>query len=72
MQERHAVRRQQCLQLREERLVVVDPDMLEHADRDDPVIVAAFLAVVAQMKPDPLAEPGRRRAPRRRLQLLDR
>ena len=51
---------------------MVDPDMLEHADRDDAVVLPDLLAVVAQMKPDPVGEARRRGAPRRDLVLLDR
>ena len=72
VQERHPVGRQQRLQLGEKVTVVVDPDMLEHADRDDPVVLAAFLAVVAQVKMDAVGEPGRGGPARRRLVLFDR
>ena len=50
VQQRHPVRRQQRLHLGEKRGVMVDADMLEHADRDDAVVVPALLAVIAQMK----------------------
>ena len=61
-----------AFQLGEEGAVMVDADMLEHADRDDAVILSGLLAVVAQMKPDPVGEPGGGGAPRRDLVLLDR
>src|SRR5262245_10970215 len=53
-----AVVGQQIAHLVEELAVVVDADMLEHADRDDAVELAGLLAIVAQVEPDAVAEAG--------------
>ena len=49
---------------------MIDPDMLEHSDRDDAVILPRFLAIVPQMKPDPIGQARCRGAARRHLVLL--
>jgi len=72
VQQRDAIRLQQRFELCEERAVVVDPDMLEHSDRHDPVVPSAFFAIVAQVKPDPIGKTRGCGAPRRYLVLLDR
>ena len=61
MQQRDPVGRQQLVDLAEERRVLADPDMLEHADRDDAVVAAGFLAVIAQVKPHTVGQPGQLR-----------
>ena len=70
MQQRHPVRRQQLAQFAEKHRILVDADMLEHADRDDAVVVPALLAVVAQIKPHPVGQPGGGGAPIRDLELF--
>ena len=59
------------LSLCEKYFVVIDSDMLEHADRDDSVIAPVLLAVVAQVEPDAIGEPRGRGEARRHLMLLD-
>jgi len=59
MEQRDPVGREQLAQLAEKHWVLVDPDMLEHADRDDAVVAAPLLAVIAQVKAHPLAEARR-------------
>src|SRR5689334_18980642 len=51
---------------------MIEPDMLEHPDRDDAVVLPDFFTIVAQVEPDPVGEPGRGGTPRRELMLLDR
>ena len=70
VQQGDPVGRQELAQPAEIGRVLVDPDMLEHADRDDAVVASGLLAVVAQVKPHPVAEARRRGAPRRHLVLL--
>ena len=41
---------------REERLEVLGADRLEHLDRDDRVVLAAYVAVVAQLDPSAVAQ----------------
>ena len=70
--ERDAVLGQQLAHLAEEGGVVVDADVLEHADRDDAVELAVDLAVVLQLEAHgAAARPCRSRALLRDLQLLD-
>ena len=52
--------------------VVVDADMLEHADGNDPVVLAVFLAVIAQVKAHAVGQSRRGGTARRHLVLLDR
>ena len=54
----------------EESRILVDPDMLEHADRDDAIVASGFLAVVAQVKTHPIGEPRLCRAALCDLELL--
>ena len=42
----------------EERRVVLGADRLEHLDRDDRVVGALDVAVVAQLDVDPVGQPG--------------
>ncbi len=49
---------QQLFDLAEEFRVMLDPDMLEHADRDDPVEALRHLAVILQAELDLAFEPG--------------
>src|SRR5215469_11590522 len=57
MQQGDAVRFQQVAYLSEKSGILADPDMLEHADRDDAVVLAVFFAIVAQMETHAVAEP---------------
>src|SRR5215469_14120849 len=50
MQQGDAIRFEQVAYLREKSTVLADPDMLEHADRDDAVVLAMFFAIVAQVE----------------------
>ncbi len=50
VQDGNAVVGEQLVHLAEKLAVVLDPDMLEHADRDDPIEAAGQLAIVAQLK----------------------
>ena len=70
VQQRNPVRLQQRIQLVEEHAVLIDADMLEHANRDDAVILAAFLAIVAQMKVHAVGEAGRSGAALRHFELF--
>ena len=72
VQQCYPVRRQQRLELIEEHFVVVDADVLEHADRNDSVIVPALLAVVAQMEFDAIGQSRRCSAAHRYFVLLRR
>jgi hypothetical protein len=70
MQERDAVSFEKAAQGAEKGRVLVDPDMLEHADRDDAVVIAGLFPVIAQMKPHAVGKPGRFGPPVRHLVLL--
>ena len=48
---------EQIRKLGEIRAVMPDTDMLEHADRNDPVKAARLVAKVAQIKADPVIQP---------------
>src|SRR5215469_15645007 len=72
MQQRNAIRCQQRFQLCEEGVVMIDPDMLEHADRDDAVVLTRFLSVVSEVEPDPIGDPCGSNSPRCRVVLLER
>src|SRR6516164_5574661 len=72
MQQRDPIRRQQRLKPGEERVVMIDSDMFEHADRNDSVITPEFLAVITQVESDAIRKPRRRGAARRRGALLGR
>jgi hypothetical protein len=58
MQNGDAVVGEQVANLAEEGVVVVDPDMLEHADRDDPVKAAGLVAIVLELETDAPAAAG--------------
>ena len=49
---------------------MVNPDMFEHADRDDAVVCSSFLAIVAQMEAHAVGETGHGGPALRHLQLL--
>src|SRR5262249_33477080 len=63
---------QQLLHLAEERAVVARADMLEHADRDDAVVAAGLLAIVAGGEARALGATDRRGAVVRNIELLAR
>ena len=46
---------------------MIDPDMLEHADQDDAVVLPVLFAVVAKIEIDPVGKPRCRGASRREL-----
>ena len=54
MDQRHAIRIEQVRKLGEVLAVVPDTDMLEHADRHDPIKAARLVAIIAQIKADPV------------------
>ena len=56
MQQHHAVVGEQVMALAEESVVVADADMLEHADRDDPVEFLRHVAIVLQPERDAVRE----------------
>ena len=62
MQQHHAVVGQQLGAFAEERIVVADADMLEHADRDDAVELLLHIAIVLQPEVGALAQALLRRA----------
>ena len=70
MDQGHPVVRQQFRDLAEIVVVVGSADMLEHSDRDDPIVRAGRVAVVRERKPRPLRQPGVGRPDVRRLALL--
>src|SRR5882762_1827746 len=70
MKQSHTFRLQQRFDRGEKLVVVVDPHMLEHTDRDDPVVLSLFLAVIAKMKSDPVCKSRRRRTALGNLMLL--
>ena len=72
MHHRHAVLGQQVADRAEELLVLEHADMLEHADRDDPVEAAGLLAIVAQLEPHPVGQPAAPRALAADLELMPR
>ena len=72
MQQRDSVVGQQVAYRAEELGIVPDADVLEHADRDDPVEPAAERAVIAQLEADAVGETGTRCALPADLELLPR
>ena len=62
MQHHDAVVGEQLRALAEERVVMIDADMLEHADRDDAVERSVDVAIVLQIEPGLVAQPLFRRA----------
>ena len=62
MQHHDAVVAEQLRALAEERLVMIDADMLEHADRDDAVERPVDVAVVLQLEAGAVDETFLRRA----------
>src|SRR6516225_10714473 len=71
MQQCYPIGRQQRLQPGEEGSVMIDPHMLEHADRDDSVVMPEFLAIIAKIKPHAIGQPCRRGAADRHPVLFD-
>src|SRR5688572_28732721 len=69
MHERDTILRQQLPRLAEERGVVIDAHMLEHADRDDTIVLTFDVAVVLQMEVHSVLEARTLRAFLRELQL---
>ena len=67
-----AVLGQQVAHLLEELSIMLDPDMFEHADRNDPVVRAGFLAIVLQAEAHAVGQRLFSGAFRRYLLLLDR
>ena len=72
MQQRDAVVGQQVAHRAEELGIVPDADVLEHADRDDPVEPAADRAVVAQLEAHAIGQTGALRPLPADLELLPR
>ena len=70
VQQHDAVLAQQIVHLGEELRVVVDADVLEHADRYDAVELLPYLAVVAQLEAYPVGQPRLARPLVRQLVLL--
>ena len=70
VQQHHPVRRQQLAAFGEELIVMGGPDMLEHADRDDPIELPLDLAIVDQLEADPVGDAGIGRPLPGNLQLL--
>ena len=70
VEQHHAVRLQQLAALGEELVIMRGADMLEHADRDDPVELAFDLAIIDQLEPHLVGDAGLLGAPPRDLQLL--
>jgi hypothetical protein len=64
VQQHHAVIGQAIAALRKETSIERRADILEHADRDDPVKPPLDTAVVEQLEPDAICHPGTRRGSR--------
>src|SRR3546814_15984074 len=62
MQQGDSIVGEQVTDLLEEGPVLGPADVLEHADRDDPVITAGLVSVVAPVELCAVGEPGRPRA----------